>query len=165
MDESWLEGRKILVLEPRRIAARAAAEQYGALLIGACRGHRIARADGLEIGAGTRIEVVTEGVFTRMILDDPELSGIAAVLLRRVPRAFSRCRLGGLPSHSTAKAACGDDLRILPMSATLDGARVAPASRSSHRRRQWRIAARSQVGTRYLGRRQHAHRGPEWRMR
>src|SRR5262245_45783322 len=81
MDEGWLGDRKILVLEPRRIAARAAAERMA---------HSLSEAVGDQIGLRarmvsksgprTRVDVVTEGVFTRMILDDPELSGIGAIL-------------------------------------------------------------------------------------
>src|SRR5579871_4752417 len=76
MNESWLRGRKILVLEPRRIAARAASERMAHSLSEAV-GERIGlRARMIsKSGPKTRIEVVTEGVFTRMILDDPELSG------------------------------------------------------------------------------------------
>src|SRR5688572_25777274 len=74
MDESWLAGRKILVLEPRRIAARAAAERMAHSLsepVGARVGLRARMVS--KTGPKTCIEVVTEGVFTRMILDDPEL--------------------------------------------------------------------------------------------
>src|SRR5262245_41052780 len=77
MDESWLQGRKILVLEPRRIAARAAAE-WMAHSLSEDVGERIGLRARMvsESGRKTRIEVVTEGVFTRIILDDPELTGI-----------------------------------------------------------------------------------------
>src|SRR5690606_6648962 len=81
LDAPWLAGRKILVLEPRRLAARAAAERM-AFLLGEKVGERVglrARLD-TRVGPKTRIEVVTEGVFTRLILDDPELSGAGAVL-------------------------------------------------------------------------------------
>src|SRR3981189_1908864 len=77
MDESWLQGRKILVLEPRRIAARAAAQRMAHSLSEAVGGRIGLRARMVsKSGPKTRIEVVTEGVFTRMILDDPGLSGI-----------------------------------------------------------------------------------------
>jgi len=81
MNETWLRGRKILVLEPRRIAARAAAERMAHSLSEAV-GERIGLRARMvsKSGPTTRIEVVTEGVFTRMILDDPELSGIGALL-------------------------------------------------------------------------------------
>ena len=81
MNESWLQGRKILVLEPRRIAARAAAARMAHSLSESV-GERIGLRARMvsKSGPKTRIEVVTEGVFTRMILDDPEVSGIGAVL-------------------------------------------------------------------------------------
>src|SRR6476469_7387039 len=77
MDEPWAKG-KVLVLEPRRIAARAAADRMAKTL-----GERTGETVGLrvrfgsKVSARTRIEVVTEGVFTRLILDDPELKGVA----------------------------------------------------------------------------------------
>ncbi|MGL4445601.1 MAG: DEAD/DEAH box helicase, partial [Alsobacter sp.] len=81
LDEPWTKGGRIILLEPRRLAARGAAERMARTL-----GERVGETVGLRvrlgsrIGPRTRIEVVTEGVFTRMILDDPELSGVAAVL-------------------------------------------------------------------------------------
>src|SRR5262249_40373869 len=80
-DEAWAEKRKILVLEPRRIAARAAAERMATTLgeaVGETVGYRVRF--GSKVSRRTRIEVVTEGVFTRMLIDDPALDGIAAVL-------------------------------------------------------------------------------------
>src|SRR5882724_5848955 len=81
LDEVWAKDQKILVLEPRRLAARAAASRMASTL-----GEQVGDTVGLRVRFGskvsrrTRIEVVTEGVFTRLILDDPELKGIAAVL-------------------------------------------------------------------------------------
>src|SRR4249919_2313023 len=81
LDEAWAKDKKILVLEPRRLAARAAASRMAATL-----GEQVGEAVGLRVRFGsriskrTRIEVVTEGVFTRLVLDDPSLEGIAAVL-------------------------------------------------------------------------------------
>jgi ATP-dependent helicase HrpB len=81
LDEAWLSGRKILLLEPRRIAARAAAERMAEL-----RGERVGETIGIRarldtrVSAKTRIEVVTEGVFTRLILDDPSLDGVGLVI-------------------------------------------------------------------------------------
>jgi ATP-dependent helicase HrpB len=125
MDEGWLRARKILVLEPRRIAARAAAERMA---------HSFSEAVGERIGlrarmvskAGpkTRIEVVTEAVFTRMILDDPELSGIGAVLFDEFHERSLDADLG-LALALDCQRGLRDDLRIMAMSATLDGARVA----------------------------------------
>ncbi|ADP72796.1 ATP-dependent helicase HrpB [Rhodomicrobium vannielii ATCC 17100] len=125
MDEKWLGGRKVLVLEPRRIAARAAAERMAATLSEAV-GERIGLRARMvsKSGPKTRIEVVTEGVFTRMILDDPELSGVGAVLFDEFHERSLDADLG-LALALDCQRALRDDLRILPMSATLDGARVA----------------------------------------
>lgn len=125
MDESWLRGQKILVLEPRRIAARAAAERMAHTLSESV-GERIGLRARMvsKTGPGTRIEIVTEGVFTRMILDDPGLSGIGAVLFDEFHERSLDADLG-LALALDCQAGLRDDLRILPMSATLDGARVA----------------------------------------
>ena len=125
MDESWLGAGKILVLEPRRIAARAAAERMAHTLSEAV-GERIGLRARMvsKSGPKTRIEVVTEGVFTRMILDDPELSGIGAVLFDEFHERSLDADLG-LALALDCQAGLREDLRILPMSATLDGARVA----------------------------------------
>ena len=125
MDESWLRGRKILVLEPRRIAARAAAERMAHSLSEAV-GERIGLRARMvsKSGPKTRIEVVTEGVFTRMILDNPELSGIGAVLFDEFHERSLDADLG-LALALDCQRGLRDDLRIMPMSATLDGARVA----------------------------------------
>src|SRR5712692_210663 len=80
-DEVWADNRKILVLEPRRLAARAAAARMAATIgenVGETVGYRVRF--GSKVSRKTRIEVVTEGIFSRQILDDPELSGVAAVL-------------------------------------------------------------------------------------
>ena len=125
MEEGWLEGRRILVLEPRRIAARAAAQRMA---------HSLSEDIGERIGLRTRmlsktgpkarIEIVTEGVFSRMILDDPELSGIGAVLFDEFHERSLDADLG-LALALDCQRGLRDDLRILAMSATLDGARVA----------------------------------------
>ncbi len=125
LDESWLGVRKILVLEPRRIAARAAAERMAHTLSEAV-GERIGLRARMvsKSGPRTRIEVVTEGVFTRMILDDPELSSVGAVLFDEFHERSLDADLG-LALALDCQRGLRDDLRILPMSATLDGARVA----------------------------------------
>jgi ATP-dependent helicase HrpB len=125
MEEGWLRGQKMLVLEPRRIAARAAAERMAHSLSEAV-GERIGlRARMIsKSGSTTRVEVVTEGVFTRMILDDPELSGIGAVLFDEFHERSLDADVG-LALALECQRGLRDDLRILPMSATLDGARVA----------------------------------------
>src|SRR3954453_6376005 len=122
--EPWARG-KILVLEPRRIAARAAADRMAGTL-----GERVGETVGLRVRFGsrvsarTRIEVVTEGVFTRLILDDPELGGIAAVLFDEFHERSLDADLG-LALARDAQQGLREDLRILVMSATIDGARVA----------------------------------------
>src|SRR5262245_7247281 len=79
--EPWTDGKKILVLEPRRIAARAAAARMATTIgesVGDTVGYRVRF--GSKVSKRTRIEVVTEGIFTRLVLDDPTLEGVAAVL-------------------------------------------------------------------------------------
>ena len=123
VDEPWAAGKKILVLEPRRIAARAAAERMAATLhekVGETVGLRVRF--GSKVSNKTRIEVVTEGVFTRLIIDDPSLDGIAAVLFDEFHERSLDADLG-LALARDAQQGLRDDLRILPMSATLDGRR------------------------------------------
>lgn len=124
LDSDWRGDRKIIVLEPRRLAARAAARRMAASLgeaVGETVGYRV-RLDA-KVTSRTRIEVVTEGVFTRMLIDDPELSGVAAVLFDE----FHERSLDGDLGLALALDATElrEDLRILVMSATIDGARVA----------------------------------------
>src|SRR6266550_5424292 len=123
-DEPWARG-KILVLEPRRIAARAAADRMAKTLrerVGDTIGLRVRF--GSRMSAKTRIEVVTEGVFTRLILDDPELSGVAAVLFDEFHERSLDADLGLALAHD-AQQGLRENLKILVMSATIDGARVA----------------------------------------
>ncbi|MFG1427324.1 ATP-dependent helicase HrpB [Roseixanthobacter glucoisosaccharinicivorans] len=125
MDEPWVAGRRILVLEPRRLAARAAAHRMAQTLgerVGDRVGYRVRLRS--EVSRRTQIEVITEGVFTRMILDDPELSGVAAVLFDEYHERSLDADLG-LALSLESQGALREDLRLLPMSATLDGARVA----------------------------------------
>ena len=125
MNEPWAAGGKILILEPRRLAARGAAERMAKTLsesVGDTVGLR-ARLSS-KVGPKTRIEVITEGVFTRMILDDPALSGIAAVLFDEYHERSLDADLG-LALALDCQRGLRDDLRLIVMSATLDGARVA----------------------------------------
>ncbi|PTM60154.1 ATP-dependent helicase HrpB [Phreatobacter oligotrophus] len=125
MEESWSGTGKILVLEPRRIAARAVADRMAKTLgeeVGGRVGLRVRF--GSKVSARTRVEVVTEGIFTRMILDDPTLEGVAAVLFDEFHERSLDADLG-LALALDTQSALRDDLRILVMSATLDGARVA----------------------------------------
>jgi len=125
LDESWTKGKKIIVLEPRRIAARAAAERMAKTIgerAGETVGYRVRF--GSKVSRRTRIEVVTEGIFSRQILDDPELSDVAAVLFDEFHERSLDADLG-LALARDAQTGLREDLRILVMSATLDGARVA----------------------------------------
>ncbi|WP_425476814.1 ATP-dependent helicase HrpB [Dyella psychrodurans] len=125
LDEPWLGGKKIVMLEPRRIAARAAAQfmaQQRGEPLGQTVGYRI-RFES-KISAATRIEVVTEGILTRLIQDDPELTGIGAILFDEFHERHLAGDLGAalaLDIQSTLRP----DLRIVVMSATLDGERIA----------------------------------------
>ncbi|CCD94567.1 ATP-dependent helicase [Bradyrhizobium sp. ORS 375] len=124
-DAPWVGDKKIIVLEPRRIAARASAERMAKSLgerAGETVGYRVRF--GSKVSRATRIEVVTEGIFTRQILDDPELTGVAAVLFDEFHERSLDADLG-LALARDAQQGLREDLRILVMSATLDGARVA----------------------------------------
>jgi ATP-dependent helicase HrpB len=124
-DEPWAAGCRILVLEPRRLAARAAAARMAATL-----GERVGETVGLrvrfgsQVSARTRIEVVTEGIFARLILDDPALAGVAAVLFDEFHERSLDADLG-LALARDVQMNLRDDLKLVAMSATLDGARVA----------------------------------------
>ncbi|MCP3394137.1 ATP-dependent helicase HrpB [Bradyrhizobium sp. CCGB12] len=125
LDAPWAKGKKIIVLEPRRIAARASADRMAKSLgerAGDTVGYRVRF--GSKISRATRIEVVTEGIFTRQILDDPELSGVAAILFDEFHERSLDADMG-LALARDAQTGLREDLRILVMSATLDGARVA----------------------------------------
>jgi len=158
-DEPWVKNRKIIVLEPRRIAARASAERMAQTLgerVGETVGYRIRF--GSKVSRATRIEVVTEGIFSRQILDDPELTGVAAVLFDEFHERSLDADLG-LALARDAQVGLREDLRILVMSATLDGARVAkllgeaPVISSEGRA--------FPVETRYLGRKADAPLEPQ----
>src|SRR5918911_5206330 len=150
MDGPGAEGRNLIPLEPRRIAARAAADRMARTLgesVGDTVGLRVRL--GSKVSRRTRVEVVTEGVFARMILDDPALDGVAAVLFDEFHERSLDGDLG-LALALDAQGGLREDLRLLVMSATLDGARVArllgdaPVIRSEGRAYP--------VETRYLGR-------------
>lgn len=149
LDQPWLDG-KVLVLEPRRLAARAAADRMAATL-GEQPGGTVGYRTRLQsrIGPNTRIEVITEGVFTRMILDDPGLEGVGAVLFDEFHERSLDADLGLALARDTQKL-LREDLRLLVMSATLDVVGVsrlldgAPVIEAEGR--AW------PVETRYLGR-------------
>ena len=125
LDASWLAGRRIVMLEPRRVAARSAAMFMAGQLgeeVGQTVGYRIRFED--RVSARTRIEVVTEGILTRMIQDDPELEGIGALLFDEFHERHLAADLG-LALALDVQAGLREDLRIVVMSATLDGQRLA----------------------------------------
>jgi len=122
---AWLGDAKVIVLEPRRVAARAAAERIAAEL-----GGEVGELVGLRtrhdtrVGPKTRLEVVTEGVLTRMLINDPSLSGIGAVVFDEFHERSIHADTGLAFVRETASA-LRDDLRIVVMSATLDSAGLA----------------------------------------
>lgn len=121
----WLGDRKIILLEPRRLAARASASRMASLLgeePGGTVGYRM-RLDN-RISTRTRIEVVTEGVFTRMILDDPELAGVGLVIFDEFHERSLDADFG-LALALDSQTGLREDLRILVMSATLDVDKIA----------------------------------------
>ena len=125
LDEPWLAGRKIVMLEPRRVAARAAANfmarQRGED-VGGTVGYRIRFEN--RVSASTRIEVVTEGILTRMLQDDPMLESVGALLFDEFHERHLSADLG-LALALDVQAGLREDLRIVVMSATLDGERLA----------------------------------------
>lgn len=121
----WVEDRQILMLAPRRLAVRAAAGRMASLLgeqVGETIGYRVRMES--KISTRTRIEVMTEGVFTRMALADPELQGVAAVLFDEFHERSLDADFG-LALALDIQQSLRPDLRILPMSATLDDTRLA----------------------------------------
>lgn len=124
LDAPWRRDQKIIMLAPRRLAARAAAARMASILgqaVGETVGYRV-RLDS-KISDQTSIEIVTEGIFTRMILADPELSGVCAVIFDEVHERNLEGDLA-LALALDAQAGLREDLRLLAMSATLDGARI-----------------------------------------
>ncbi len=151
--EKWCANQRIIMLEPRRLAAHAAATRMAELTqtrVGEQIGIR-ARF-GTRVSADTRIEVMTDGVFTRIALEDPMLEGIAAVIFDEFHERSLDCDFGFALARDI-QTGLRPDLRILVMSATLDGARIsalmddAPVHESEGRM--------FPVDTRYLGRSAH----------
>ncbi|MFZ1471132.1 MAG: DEAD/DEAH box helicase, partial [Paracoccaceae bacterium] len=123
--EAGLFAGRILMLEPRRLAARAAAERMADTLgeaVGGCVGYRI-RGEA-KVGSATRIEVVTEGILTRMIQSDAELPGVSCVIFDEFHERSLHADLG-LALALETRAALRPDLALLVMSATLDARPVA----------------------------------------
>src|SRR5260370_40619091 len=120
LDAPWLGGRKIIMQEPRRLAARAAARRMAATLdepVGETVGYRV-RLDS-KVGPRTRIEVVTDGLFLRLLQDDPSLEGVGCGV-------FDELHERGLESDLAfalvreSQSALREELRVIAMSATLD---------------------------------------------
>ncbi|MDQ6421607.1 ATP-dependent helicase HrpB [Paenibacillus sp. LHD-117] len=125
LDQPWLAGRRIIMLEPRRLAARSAAI-YMARELGESVGERVGYRVRLDsrIGPRTVVEVVTEGVLTRMLQDDPGLEGVGAILFDEFHERHLHGDLG-LALSLQSQALFREDLRLLIMSATLDASPVA----------------------------------------
>ncbi len=124
LDESWLRGKSVVMLEPRRLAARAAAARMAELCqeeVGETVGYRI-RFES-RMSARTRVEVVTEGILTRRIQDDPELKGVGLVIFDEFHERHLHADLA-LALALESQHALREDLRILVMSATMNGAQV-----------------------------------------
>src|SRR6185437_2933814 len=121
LDAPWLDGRKIVMLEPRRVAAQFMARQLGED-VGQTVGYRI-RFES-KVSAATRIEVVTEGILTRLIQNDPELTGIGAILFDEFHERHLAGDLGAALALDV-QATLRPELRLVVMSATLDGERIA----------------------------------------
>jgi ATP-dependent helicase HrpB len=120
-DAEWARDKRIMMLEPRRLAARAVAQRMAQTLgqsVGRTVGYRM-RMD-TRVSRETRIEVVTEGVLTRMLQRDPALEGFAAVIFDEFHERSLQADLG-LALTLDARESLSSDLRILVMSATLDG--------------------------------------------
>ncbi|WP_028918346.1 ATP-dependent helicase HrpB [Pseudoxanthomonas sp. J35] len=125
LDVPWLQGQRIVMLEPRRVAARSAAMFMARQLgeeVGQTVGYRIRFEN--RVSAQTRIEVVTEGILARMIQDDPLLEGVGALLFDEFHERHLSADLG-LALALDVQAQLREDLRVVVMSATLDGERLA----------------------------------------
>jgi ATP-dependent helicase HrpB len=130
LDAPWRDGGKIMMLEPRRLATRAAAARMASLLgepVGRTVGYRT-RLDS-AVSADTRIEVVTEGLLVRRLQSDPGLDGVAAVILDEIHERSLESDLA-LAFCLDLQAVLRPELRLLAMSATADGARLAALMRA-----------------------------------
>lgn len=125
LDAPWLDGKKILMLEPRRLAARGAAS-YIASKLGEEVGGTVGYAVRLErkVSSRTRLEIVTEGLLTQRLLNDPELSDVGLVIFDEFHERSLQCDLGFAMALDVRRA-LRPDLRLLVMSATLDTETIA----------------------------------------
>ena len=125
LDAPWLEGKKILMLEPRRLAARGAAA-YIASKLGEEVGGTVGYAVRLErkVSSRTRLEIVTEGLLTQRLLNDPELSDVGLVIFDEFHERSLQCDFGFAMALDVRRA-LRPDLRLLVMSATLDTETIA----------------------------------------
>ncbi|MDQ6796451.1 MAG: DEAD/DEAH box helicase, partial [Actinomycetota bacterium] len=124
-DEAWLAGSRMVVLQPRRVVARASARRMATMLgeeVGATVGYRTG--EDRRVGSTTRIEVVTEGIMTRRVQSDPELAGIGMVVFDEFHERHLDSDLG-LALCLDVQRSLRPDLRLLVMSATIDAAGVA----------------------------------------
>ena len=129
LNEPWLANQRIIMLEPRRLATRAAAHRMAVTLgenIGETVGYRIRLEK--RVGPGTRIEVVTEGILTRLLQHDPSLNGYGLVIFDEFHERSLHADLG-LALCLESQKALREDLRLLVMSATLDCEAIAGALR------------------------------------
>jgi ATP-dependent helicase HrpB len=125
--QKWLQGRSILILQPRRLAAKAVASRMSELLgepLGATVGYQI-RLERRR-SAATRIEVITEGLLTRRLLSEPELSDVGLIIFDEFHERSIHADLG-LPLAQEVAAVLRSDLKLLIMSATLDSLRLTPS--------------------------------------
>ncbi len=121
---TWLSNGKIIMLEPRRLAAKAAAQRMSDLLgekVGQTIGYRVRNES--NVSANTKVEIVTEGILTRLIQNDPALTGISAIIFDEFHERSLQADLG-LALTLDAQAVLRPDLRVLIMSATLDAAAI-----------------------------------------
>ncbi|EPY04340.1 ATP-dependent helicase HrpB [Paenibacillus alvei TS-15] len=125
LEEPWLQGLRILMLEPRRIAARSAA-RYMARALGEQAGETVGYRVRLDtcISEKTRIEVITEGILTRMLQEDPSLEGVGLVIFDEFHERHLHADVG-LALTAESQSVLREDLRILVMSATLEAESVA----------------------------------------
>ncbi|WP_445678962.1 ATP-dependent helicase HrpB [Radicibacter daui] len=125
LEAPWLAGKSLLMLEPRRLATRAAARRMASTL-GERPGERVGYRVHMDskVGPATRIEVITEAILTRRLIDDPSLEGVGCVIFDEVHERNLSSDLG-LALCLEVQQGLRDDLRLLAMSATLDGERFA----------------------------------------